>query len=207
VPPELRHQLGQDITVTHADAKIGKTITMLLSPTRRRFTGRAAATARPWFSLGCGDMTPRARIAIVAVAVVALIVAFIAASGTSDKKSPTSDTVPRVSTVGTTVETTPAGSTTTETTTTAAPAIPVVRVVGAKPQGGVKRLQFSKGDTIRFRVQSDTADEVHVHGYDVHKDVAKGGSVTFTIPAKIEGRFVVELEGSGTQIAELEVQP
>jgi hypothetical protein len=153
-------------------------------------------------------MTPRARIAIVAVAVVALIVAFIAASGSNDKK-PTSDTVPRVSTVGTTVETTPAGTTTTETTTTPAPkpATPVVRVVGAKPQGGVKRLTFSKGDTIRFTVQSDTADEIHVHGYDVHKDVPAGGSVTFTIPAKIDGRFVVELERHATQIAELEVQP
>jgi hypothetical protein len=155
-------------------------------------------------------MTPRARIAIVAVAVVALVVAFLAASGSDDKNGPTSDTIPRSSTVGTTVETTPAGTTTTETTTTApapAPAIPVVRVVDGKPQGGVRRLEFSKGDTIRFRVRSDTADEVHVHGYDVHKDVAKGGSVTFTIPAKIDGRFVVELEASGTQIAELEVQP
>jgi hypothetical protein len=155
-------------------------------------------------------MTPRARIAIVAVAVVALVVAFLAASGSDDKNGPTSDTIPRSSTVGTTVETTPAGTTTTETTTIApapAPAIPVVRVVDGKPQGGVRRLEFSKGDTIRFRVRSDTADEVHVHGYDVHKDVAKGGSVTFTIPAKIDGRFVVELEASGTQIAELEVQP
>jgi hypothetical protein len=154
-------------------------------------------------------MTPRARIAIVVVAAVALVVAFIAASGSDDKKDPTSDTAPQASTVGTTVETTAAGTTTTETTTTPAPApaIPVVRVVNGKPQGGVKRLQFSKGDTIRFGVQSDTADEIHVHGYDVHKDVAKGGSVTFTIPAKIDGRFVVELEGSATQIAELEVQP
>ena len=148
-------------------------------------------------------MTPRARILIVAVAAVALVAAFFAARGSNDKQDATSDTVPQAATVGTTVETTPAGTTTT----TPAPAVPVVRVVGAKPQGGVKRLEFSKGDTIRFRVVSDTADEIHVHGYDVHKDVAQGGSVTFTIPAKIDGRFVVELEGSGTQIAELEVQP
>ena len=37
----------------------------------------------------------------------------------------------------------------------------------AKPQGGVKKLNFNKGDTIRFRVVSDTADEIHVHGYDL----------------------------------------
>jgi hypothetical protein len=152
-------------------------------------------------------MTPRTRIAIVAVAVVALVVAFIAASGSDDKKSPTSDTVPTASTVGTTVQTTPAGTTTTTTTTTPKPATPVVTVVGAKPQGGVKRLTFAKGGTIRFTVKSDVSDEIHVHGYDVHKDVKAGGSVTFAIPAKIDGRFVVELESRGTQIAELEVEP
>ena len=46
-----------------------------------------------------------------------------------------------------------------------------------------------------------------MHGYDVHKDVAKGGTVTFDFPAKIEGRFVVELEGKGEQIAQLDVTP
>lgn len=153
-------------------------------------------------------MTPRARIAIIAVAVVALVVAFVAARGSDDESSPTSDTVPAASTAGTTVETTPSGTTTTTTTSTpAAPPTPVVTVVGAKPQGGVKRLTFNKGGTIRFTVKSDVSDEIHVHGYDVHKDVKAGGSATFVIAAKIDGRFVVELESRGTQIAELEVEP
>jgi hypothetical protein len=56
-------------------------------------------------------------------------------------------------------------------------------------------------------VQSDVADEIHVHGYDLKKDVTKGGSVTFTFKGTIEGRFEVELENAGTQIANLEVTP
>jgi hypothetical protein len=84
---------------------------------------------------------------------------------------------------------------------------PTVHVVNAKPQGGVQKLSFKKGGTVRFRVVSDTADEIHVHGYDVHKDVAKGGTVTFDFPARIEGRFVVELEAKGQQIAQLDVTP
>jgi hypothetical protein len=56
-------------------------------------------------------------------------------------------------------------------------------------------------------VRSDVADEVHVHGYDVAKDVRAGGSVTFSIPAKIDGRFEVELEHRHEQIAQLEVRP
>jgi hypothetical protein len=29
---------------------------------------------------------------------------------------------------------------------------------------------FNKGGTVDLPVQSDTADEVHFHGYDVHKE-------------------------------------
>jgi hypothetical protein len=149
-------------------------------------------------------MTPRGRIAIVAGAVVALIVAFVVASGSggNDKSSTQAATTPAGP-----APTTPGTASTTATPAPAAPAAPVIEVVGAKPQGGIQRLKFHHGDTIRFTVHSDTADEIHVHGYDVHKDVAKGGRVTFTIPAKIEGRFVVELERHATQIAELEVDP
>jgi hypothetical protein len=152
-------------------------------------------------------MSSRARIGIVVAAVVVLVVGFIIAngSGDDDKAKTTANT--------TTVTPAPADTTATGTATTppattpAAPAIPVIRVVDAKPQGGVKRITFTKGDTIKFTVKSDTTDEIHFHGYDVHKDVKAGGSATFSVPATIEGRFVVELEDHGTQIAEVEVDP
>ena len=82
-----------------------------------------------------------------------------------------------------------------------------VRVVDAKPDGGIKKLAFKKGDQVRFTVVSDTADEIHVHGYDLMKDVPKGGSVSFSFRGSIEGRFVVELEDHKQQIAELDVTP
>jgi hypothetical protein len=88
------------------------------------------------------------------------------------------------------------------------PAPPVKIVVrGGKPVGGVKDLSVNKGDPVRFTVVSDVTDEIHVHGYDFHKDVKKGGSVTFDFPAKIDGEFVIELESRGEQIASLKVQP
>jgi hypothetical protein len=89
----------------------------------------------------------------------------------------------------------------------AAPVVRTVRVVNGQPQGGVRRLEYEKGDRVRFKVQSDVADEIHVHGYDLMKDVTAGGTVTFSFPASIEGRFEIELEEAGTQIAELEVDP
>jgi hypothetical protein len=73
--------------------------------------------------------------------------------------------------------------------------------------GGVRRLEYDSGDRVRFLVRSDVADEVHVHGYDVSKDVAAGGTVIFSFPADIEGVFEVELEQRHQQIAELRVNP
>jgi hypothetical protein len=80
-------------------------------------------------------------------------------------------------------------------------------VKGGAPVGGVQRLEYSAGDQISFSVDSDVADEIHVHGYDLMKDVPAGGSVSFSFPAEIEGIFEVELEGRKEQIAEIRVNP
>jgi cytoskeletal protein RodZ len=98
-------------------------------------------------------------------------------------------------------------STSTSTSTPSAPAAQTITVVNGQPQGGVKTVSFKKNQQVVLKVRSDVADEIHVHGYDLKKDVTKGGSVTFTFKATIEGRFEVELEDAGTQIANLEVTP
>jgi hypothetical protein len=109
---------------------------------------------------------------------------------------------------GSTSTATPTSSTgSTSTATTPEPAVQTVRVVNGQPAGGIKTISYTKGDQIRLKVQSDTADEIHVHGYDLKKDVKAGGSVQFGFPASIEGRFEVELENAGVQIANLQVEP
>jgi len=87
------------------------------------------------------------------------------------------------------------------------PAIPTIVVKDGKPVGGVKELTYEAGERIRFEVDSDVSDEVHIHGYDVEKEVEAGGSVVFAFPATIEGVFEAELHGSGEQIAEIRVNP
>jgi hypothetical protein len=76
-----------------------------------------------------------------------------------------------------------------------------------KPVGGIADLTYNKGEQVRFKVDSDVGDEVHVHGYDIMKDVKAGGSVSFDFPATIEGVFEAELEGRKEQILELTVNP
>ncbi|MET0305620.1 MAG: hypothetical protein ABW196_05255 [Solirubrobacterales bacterium] len=85
--------------------------------------------------------------------------------------------------------------------------VPTIVVRSGEPVGGVQELEYSAGDQIRFRVSSNQADEVHVHGYDVEEEIPAGGAATLSFPADIEGIFEVELHGSETQIAELRVNP
>jgi hypothetical protein len=82
-----------------------------------------------------------------------------------------------------------------------------VTVKGGKPVGGIKTITVKKGAPVRFTVHSDVSDEIHVHGYNFHKDVKAGGSVSFSFPAKIDGEFVIELESRSEQIASLVVNP
>src|SRR5205807_75335 len=78
--------------------------------------------------------------------------------------------------------------------TPAAPPVPVIRVRGANPVGGIKNITVNKGGQVRFVVDSDVADEIHVHGYNFKKDVPAGGRVAFSFQATIDGLFVIELE-------------
>jgi plastocyanin len=138
-------------------------------------------------------MSTRTRVALLAATVVIAVVAFIALKP-DDKKKTTAATT-----------STPAGATTDHS--RPAPVTPQVVVKGGKPVGGVKTITVNKGDPVRFVVNSDVSDEIHVHGYDFHKNVKAGGKVSFSFPAKIDGEFVVELESRGEQIISLVVNP
>ena len=56
-------------------------------------------------------------------------------------------------------------------------------------------------------VKSDVADEVHLHGYDISRDVPAGGTVRISFTATLPGRFEVELEEPWRPDRDLTVQP
>jgi hypothetical protein len=90
----------------------------------------------------------------------------------------------------------------------AAAEVPTVVVKNGEPVGGIAKLEVDAGDQIRFKVEGDEAEEIHLHGYDVMEEIpAGGGTVEFDLPAEIEGIFEAELEGQGVQILELVVNP
>jgi hypothetical protein len=83
----------------------------------------------------------------------------------------------------------------------------VVRVEGGEPVGGVQKLEVKSGEQARFVVEADAPEEVHVHGYDILKEVGPGKDARFSFTADLEGIFEVELEESGVQIVSLVVEP
>ena len=100
-----------------------------------------------------------------------------------------------------------ADATSTAATATAPAEIPTITVVGGVPEGGPIRVAGRPGDTLRFAVVSDTADELHVHGYDVLRPLEPGVRAEVEIPADAEGIFEAELHGSGELVARLVVEP
>jgi hypothetical protein len=96
-----------------------------------------------------------------------------------------------------------------ESSTTDAGKVPTIVVdKEGHPVGGIRELVYRKGDQIHFKVKVPFEEEVHLHGYDVMKEVPMGGgTVTYDLPAEIEGVFEAELEGHKEQIIELKVEP
>jgi hypothetical protein len=82
-----------------------------------------------------------------------------------------------------------------------------IDVKNAKPDGGVKKIKLKRGGTLDLTVNSDTADEVHVHATDQHADVKKGGSIHLTIKPAGTGNSEIELEEHKQQLAELTIEP
>jgi FtsP/CotA-like multicopper oxidase with cupredoxin domain len=149
-------------------------------------------------------MSSRARIGLVVATVIVLVVAFVVLSPGGDDENANS---------GATTATTPvarAGQSTASAPPAAdhEPAFQTIRIAGGKPAGGIKKISLKQGDTARIRVSSrDTSDEIHLHGYDLKRDLKAGGSVQFQFKADAEGIFEIELEGAGVQIGELTVEP
>jgi len=143
------------------------------------------------------------RLSFLAIAVLIAIVAVVVlttAGGDDEQEAANTSAQP----AATPTQTTAPDETPTETpepTPTPKPQPPLVT------RGEVTKLRFEQGDTVKFRVRVDVADHVHVHGYDLMKDVEPGKTITFSFPADITGIFEIELEDRGEEIAQLRVDP
>ena len=80
-----------------------------------------------------------------------------------------------------------------------------VTVAGRKASGDTGRVTVAKGTAVTLVVTSDVADHVHVHGYDIEKELTPGTPVTLQFAATIAGVFEVELHQADTVLLRLQV--
>ena len=141
-------------------------------------------------------MSKTQRLTFLGIAVVIAIVAVVVLTGGDETGTSTAETTPSPTPTATAAETT-----TPTPTPTPPPPPPLLK------GGKVTKLQFTEGETVKFRVVSDTPEEIHVHGYDIAKDLEPGKVTTVSFPATITGIFEIEYEHAGEQIGQLRVNP
>lgn len=143
----------------------------------------------------------------------------VAACGAEDvERAPSTSAAPAATSTVTTTASVPAATSTTvaddsppateprpPTTTTTEAGIRAFEFVVTS--GEVADLRATLDDDVRITIHSDQADEVHVHGYDIHADVGPDSPAVIEFVAAIPGIFEIEFEGDGTLIAELRVDP
>jgi hypothetical protein len=142
------------------------------------------------------------RLLIVAAAVVVAVGLFIVLRPDGDEG-------------GAQTTTTTATTSTTTPTTTVPPPPPApppparvrINVRDGRPVGGIRRVTVGKGRRVVLIVTSDVADHVHLHGYDVMRDVAPGRPARLSFAATIVGTVEVELEDRHVPLATVTTQP
>ena len=78
-----------------------------------------------------------------------------------------------------------------------------IRVASGKVMSGGGRIRVPRGTPVRITVTSDSADEVHVHGYNEDVLVAAGGTAVLEFRASIPGIFEVELHHQDLRLVSL----
>jgi cytoskeletal protein RodZ len=159
------------------------------------------------------------KVALIAAALGLIVSLYFALSRGGDDETAPTTTAAQTTTAATTTEpevtttaetTTEPKVTTTAATTTAPAESTFVRITVSVPGDKaptVKHFTIKQDSQVVFTVESELADEVHLHGYDLSADVAPGEPATISFKATAPGIFEAELESRGLPIAELEVRP
>jgi hypothetical protein len=84
-----------------------------------------------------------------------------------------------------------------------------VRIVvqDGQPVGGVRRVTVAQGRRVVLIVTSDVADHVHLHGYNIMRDVGPGQPARIAFRATIAGTVEAELEDRRVRLATITAQP
>ena len=72
---------------------------------------------------------------------------------------------------------------------------------------GESVLTVKQGDQVSITITANESDELHLHGYDKSVEFATDTPTVLILTADQSGRFPFEMEGSKTDLGELDVEP
>ncbi|WP_149359103.1 cupredoxin domain-containing protein [Lolliginicoccus suaedae] len=78
-------------------------------------------------------------------------------------------------------------------------------ISGGTRTEGESQVEIPLGTSIALTITADTADEIHVHGYDLTAEAVPGQPATIEFIADLPGVFEVEMHEAGTVITQLRV--
>jgi hypothetical protein len=129
------------------------------------------------------------RIALVVVVAVLAVVAFVIANpGSNDSKDKTSTQAQKPGK--------PAGPKTFH-----------IALKGHNPVGGRQTIKLTKGDSALLVVSSDGKDTVHLHGWNIEREVTPTKPGRFAFTAKNEGAYELESHTTEQKLATIQVLP
>lgn len=91
-----------------------------------------------------------------------------------------------------------------------------IRIEGGEVAEDMRAIRVTEEDTVHLHWSADAPLVLHLHGYDIEKEVKPGTLTEFTFDARITGRFPVDAHDKGESrgatherkpIAYLEVYP
>lgn len=96
-----------------------------------------------------------------------------------------------------------------------APVIPAVAeaqvfewvVKNGQRVSGPELISVKVNDRVTLKLLTDRADELHLHGYELHGETLADRPAMLSFVAEHGGRFAIELHKSGLELATLEVLP
>lgn len=150
-------------------------------------------------------MRRTSRAAVLAAALGCLLVSGCAGSSPDDAAAP-------AATPTTAAPTTAAPTAVPTTTTPTAEPSPddaqtvSLTVAGGEVSGDTGRVEVPLGEMVRVVVTADVAEEIHVHGFDLHQNTVADQPTTLEFVADRAGVFEIELEESKTLLTRLQVQ-
>jgi hypothetical protein len=129
-------------------------------------------------------------------------------AGCSGSNNPASGPSNTPSTAPTSTSTTSSAPTGTPSATPSAPQADVtinVTIVNGKVNPNGATIQVKAGQTVLVTAVSDTAEELHIHGYNKLLELSPGKPASVKFTANMKGTFEMETHKSGKLVAKLAV--